>query len=105
MWSNLEENWSHFFWLIGETPDTLTILINRIEAKYINCSSYGPESNLNLKNKVRMIQFSSFKAFIQIQNVYRFIHVFVTMHASFLDFTNHDLVEAISYHAYFGYAI
>ena len=46
-----------FFWLTGETPQTLTILINRIESKYINYSKYGPENNLDLRNKVSIWNF------------------------------------------------
>ena len=52
VWNNLETNWSHFFWLTGETPDTLSILISRLETKFLNCQTYGPRSYLNLNNKV-----------------------------------------------------
>ena len=52
VWINLEQNWSHCFWLTGETPQTLEILINRVESKFLNCCNSGPDSNLNLRNKV-----------------------------------------------------
>ena len=29
-WNNLERNWTDFFWLTGETPDTLSLLVNDI---------------------------------------------------------------------------
>ena len=31
-WLNLEQNWTDFYWLTGETPDTLNLLTNQIWA-------------------------------------------------------------------------
>ena len=52
VWQNMETNWSHFFWLTGETPETLQILINRIEVKFLNYRTYGPDSTLSIRKQV-----------------------------------------------------
>ena len=31
IWSLIEQNWIHFFWLTGETPHTLQIIVNRMD--------------------------------------------------------------------------
>ena len=52
VWAKLQENWTHFFWLTGETPDTLNILVERICIKFMTFKSYGPNGILDLKNQV-----------------------------------------------------
>ena len=52
VWMNMQQNWSHFFGLTGETPETLQVLVHRVSAKFENCKMYGPDTKLDLRNKV-----------------------------------------------------
>ena len=52
VWSNLERNWIHFFWLTGETPHSLSKLVEKLEPIYNSHSTPGKDSALDFKNKV-----------------------------------------------------
>ena len=54
VWINMQRNWTHFFWLTGETPDTLSILVQRLIAKFISFWSKGPESMIDFRNQVSL---------------------------------------------------
>ena len=34
VWNNLSRNWNHFYWLTGENPDTLNIVVQRLRARF-----------------------------------------------------------------------
>ena len=52
VWENLTQHWLHFFWLTGETPDTLMHLVNNIDNFMGPFNSFGRKKVLNLKNQV-----------------------------------------------------
>ena len=52
VWRNLERNWSHFFWLTGETPATLRVLVTRIEQIYLPERPMGWAQALTFENQV-----------------------------------------------------
>ena len=52
VWNNLAQNWMHFFWLSGETPNTLFTLVQEIEGRHLNYFHKGRPSKLSLKNQV-----------------------------------------------------
>ena len=53
MWSVLEENWNHFFWLTGEIPPTLNDAVNDVSA-IVTCRKSGKQNVLSLRNQVWM---------------------------------------------------
>ena len=52
MWLNLQQNWNHFYWLTGETPQTMQILVNAIDRKFFVHRHYGRNCSLDLRNQV-----------------------------------------------------
>ena len=52
VWTALESNWHHFFWFTGETPHTLNVLVQRIDAKFMPYYHGFTRSKLDLKNQV-----------------------------------------------------
>ena len=58
VWSNLETNWTDFFWLTGETPDTLNVLVGKLHTIYTNVFPMR-RGVLDFRNKVRHISFLS----------------------------------------------
>ena len=52
MWQQLENNWVNFFWLTGETPSTLAIIVNRIANINNPFVARGRPLCLDLRNQV-----------------------------------------------------
>ena len=52
LWGVLEQNWVHFFWLTGETPQTLRTLVNKIEGVFFVHLSLGRNRKLDFHNQV-----------------------------------------------------
>ena len=52
VWGSLETNWNNFFWLTGETPITLSILVNQLYGHFIHVFHYGHRSKLDFRNQV-----------------------------------------------------
>ena len=73
LWTSLEKNWSHFFWLTGETPQTLGVIVHKIRDKYIHLFHEFSRSKLDLRNQVCIILNMSKKA----TNFYAEICVFI----------------------------
>ena len=48
-------NWLHFFWLTGETPPSLQILVNRMEQIYRNLVNNGRPEILSFRNQVHSV--------------------------------------------------
>ena len=57
VWNNLKTNWSHFFWLTGETPDTLNDLTNQIQRIFLPYRRTGPETSLDIRNQVSLCSY------------------------------------------------
>ena len=55
IWLHLQRNWLYFFWLIGETPGTLQVLVNRLEHIFQPQVPRGRRQCLNFRNQVSMI--------------------------------------------------
>ena len=55
VWCKLERNWMHFFWLTGETPEPLSILVERIKIKFLHINANGPVSAIDIRNQVSVI--------------------------------------------------
>ena len=92
LWQNLQKNWLHFFWLTGETPASLQVIVNRIEVIYFPQITRGRKDCITFRNQVFVItmKFSS-----------------ICMNSScsencfFSDFADNDLAQEIPYHASF----
>ena len=52
VWEVLQTNWSNFFWLTGDTPRTLQVIVNGIEQIYLPQRSMGRPSILTFRNQV-----------------------------------------------------
>ena len=52
LWGILETNWTHFFWLTGETPATLQIIVNRIQTLFRQQVNLGRPQILDFRNQV-----------------------------------------------------
>ena len=52
LWRNLERNWLHFFWLTGETPNSLAHLVNVLENEFFPYMTAGRNPILNTRNQV-----------------------------------------------------
>ena len=52
VWRKLSSNWNHFFWLTGETPDTLDVLIDRLKARMNVFRRTGRISFMTTRNQV-----------------------------------------------------
>ena len=52
VWNLLQNNWKHFYWLTGETPHSLNILVNRVQANYFPQIQRGRTTGLDFKNQV-----------------------------------------------------
>ena len=51
MWARLEHNWSHFYWLTGEIPPTLNLIVGRLETRFRR-RQRGPKCKLTFLNQV-----------------------------------------------------
>ena len=58
VWNLLECNWLHFFWLTGESPATLSVMVNRIEQLFLPQIQTGRVHSLSFRNQVRYIMFN-----------------------------------------------
>ena len=58
-WNNLERNWCDFFWLTGETPETLTHLVTSLQQYKQRIaprtSRKGRRKKLDFRNEVKNI--------------------------------------------------
>ena len=52
VWQHLETNWTDFFWLTGETPDTLSKLVAKIKELYDTIYHQRRRSIVNFRNQV-----------------------------------------------------
>ena len=56
VWGNLEKDWNNFFWLTGETPETLAKLVNQIRENYFNLFYVTSRSKLSFRNQVTIFE-------------------------------------------------
>ena len=59
IWMQLERNWLHFFWLTGEIPSTLQIVVNRIENLFMPNIARGRNQCINFRNQVSTLDVSA----------------------------------------------
>ena len=52
LWLILQQNWIHFSWLTGETPETFNILVQRIERNFLNMYNIGRSPAIDFRNQV-----------------------------------------------------
>ena len=53
LWNHLEHNWDSFFWLTGEVPPSLMIVVNDIEPLFHQrLNACGRKPKLSLRNQV-----------------------------------------------------
>ena len=52
VWRKLSRNWEHFFWLTGETPDTLDVIIDRLQHRMNIFRRCGRISFMSTRNQV-----------------------------------------------------
>ena len=51
-WQNLAKNWVHFFWLTGETPDTLSMIVSRLRRQFHRIENPQRREALSTRNQV-----------------------------------------------------
>ena len=51
---NLSANWTHFFWLTGETPCSLSELVVDIQNKFKHVNCPGRPCILDFRNQVQL---------------------------------------------------
>ena len=54
LWTELSENWLHFFWLTGETPETCRILVRSLQRNDGIFRHVGRSSCLDFRNQVNI---------------------------------------------------
>ena len=52
VWQLLERNWSHFFWLTGETPNSLSAIVTDVQNMYYPYIFRGRRTLLDFRNQV-----------------------------------------------------
>ena len=52
VWLNILRNWNHFFWLTGEFPDTLQLVVSKIERRFFHHYPRGRRASLSVRNQV-----------------------------------------------------
>ena len=55
LWNFLDRNWIHFFWLTGETPDTLNILVECLRNIYYVQNHLGRPPAIDFRNQVSSV--------------------------------------------------
>ena len=56
MWIQLERNWLYFFWLTGEIPSTLQIVVNRIKKIFLPNITRSRNQCLSFRNQVSFLK-------------------------------------------------
>ena len=51
LWFTLEQNWDHFFWLTGDIPPSLNLIVNEIRPK-LQIRGRGRKLSLSVRNQV-----------------------------------------------------
>ena len=54
VWINLERNWLHFYWLTGETPHTLSILVDKLNENFDLNYDIGRPQCITVRNQVNL---------------------------------------------------
>ena len=52
LWATLEQNWVHFFWLTGESPQTLNALVVRLRNLFFVHNNFGRNPIIDFRNQV-----------------------------------------------------
>ena len=52
VWATLERNWSFFFWLTGETPPTLQLIVDRIQLNLLPQMHRGHAPLIDFRKQV-----------------------------------------------------
>ena len=55
VWINMQNNWDDFYWLTGETPISLQVLVHQIEPRNIIHNNLGCREALNFRNQVSLL--------------------------------------------------
>ena len=75
VWTKLQRNWIHFYWLTGETPHTLQILVHDIENRFRPHIGPGRHSVLDFRNQVRIAHIQYIYADFYLNKNYIFPHI------------------------------
>ena len=54
VWSDLRKNWNHFYWLTGETPVSMDILLQGLTDSYFR-NHENRNNSLNLRNQILLV--------------------------------------------------
>ena len=52
LWTKLQRNWKFFFWLTGEFPPTLQLIVDGIQNEFMPNVNRGRPQILDLRNQV-----------------------------------------------------
>ena len=55
LWAILEQNWNFFYWLTGELPISLQMLVNQIQNTFVPQIVLGRPPILDLRNQVSLL--------------------------------------------------
>ena len=69
VWINMSTNWVDFFWLTGETPQTLGQLVDQLDQTFIHLFNNRRGCKLDIRNQVSFSHHTQ----IQIPNLYTYI--------------------------------
>ena len=73
MWQRLEQNWKNFFWLTGEIPASLNLIVEAVNSK-MNCTIFGCKEKLSLRNQVCIQQLMSKEMVLTCLSVITYFH-------------------------------
>ena len=54
VWKDLSTNWNHFYWLTGETPVSMQIIIEGIRENFFNYHLHG-NNRLDFRNQILLV--------------------------------------------------
>ena len=52
MWDYLEQNWTNFYWLTGETPPSLQSIVHAVQREYLPNVDRGRAQIIDFRNQV-----------------------------------------------------
>ena len=52
VWTVLAQNWTFFYWLTGETPQSLAMLVRSLQNNFHHFNRLGRNSALDFRNQV-----------------------------------------------------
>ena len=100
VWASLEQNWVHFFWLTGETPQTLTILVNTLRNRNFVHLRLGRIPSIDFRNQVSGMEIK----ICHLSELYVTMNCDIAYSLHISDTDDNDISAALCNHAPFSNA-